>query len=231
MTPRAATAAMPSSRVLDAIRWAGELGAITADALAIRSRVSVASARSILVAGERAGLLAASRPLHRRPALYAITARGLRVAGLEGLAAGRVSASNAAHLVAVASVAATLARRHPDHRVQGERALRREEHLAARALASARLGTAPDGGPALHRADLTLWPRGGDEGEPVAVEVELTIKSPRRLTAICRAWARCSLVAGVLYYAPPEVRRAVQRAITEAHAADRVVVLPLDGAM
>lgn len=77
-----------------------------------------------------------------------------------------------------------------------------------------------------------LWPSGTEaQGGPVAVEVELTVKAPPRLTAICRAWARCRLVDGVLYYAPPAVTRALQRAIDEAQAGDRVVALPLAGAL
>ncbi len=217
------------ARVLEATRWAAELGAVTADALAARSQVSMASARAVLQSGARAGVLSRSQPLHRRPALYAATARGLRATDSLSLGAGRVSASNAAHLIAVAQVAAALERRQPDHRVQGERELRRDERLAGRALASARLGTAPDGAPALHRADLILWPH-REDALPVAVEVELTVKAPRRLAVICRAWARCQLVEAVLYYAPPDVSRAVRRAIEEAHAGDRVVVLPIAGA-
>jgi hypothetical protein len=228
-TGRQASGTQPAPvgpRVLEATRWAAELGAVTADALATRSRVSVASARAVLQSGVRAGVLSRSQPLHCRPALYAATARGLRATGSLSLGAGRVSASNAAHLMAVAHVAASLERRQADHRVQGERELRRDERLAGRALASARLGTAPNGSPALHRADLVLWP--DREGAlPVVVEVELTIKAPRRLAAICRAWARCQLIDAVLYYAPPDVSRAVRRAIEDAHAGDRVVVLPL----
>jgi hypothetical protein len=63
---------------------------------------------------------------------------------------------------------------------------------------------------------------------PVAVEVELTVKAPRRLAEICRAWARCRCVAGVLYLAPPEVRRALERAIDQAQAGERIAVLGLD---
>ena len=217
----------PSPRTMEAVRWAAELGAISPDALAIRWQVSTSSARGVLRSAEQAGMVAAARPLHGRPALYAVTARGLRATDTRELGTGRVSASNAAHLMAVARVAATLERRHGDHRVQGERGLRRDERAAGRALASARLGTAPDGGPALHRADLTLWPRPESGGGPVAIEVELTIKAPRRLVAICRAWARCALVDAVIYYAPPDARRAVRRAIEQARAGDRVVVLPL----
>jgi hypothetical protein len=217
---------MTSPRVFEATHWAAGLGAVTAEALAIRTQVSVASAGGVLRAGARAGVLARSRPLHGRPALFAVTARGLRAAGVDGLAPGPVSASNAGHLIAVALVAATLERRHRDHRVEGERELRRDEQRAGRPLASARLGMAGDGGPALHRADLVLWPHHG--GAPVAVEVELTVKAPRRLVAICRAWARCGLVDGVLYYAPSSVAGALRRAIAAAQAGDRVVVLPLE---
>ncbi len=225
------SARAPGPRALEAVRWAAELGAVPPDALAIRWRVGTASARAALRSAERAGLVTETRPLHGRPALYAVTARGLRASDARELGAARVSASNAAHLMAVARVAATLEGRHGDHRVQGERGLRRDERAAGRALASARLGTAPDGGPALHRADLTLWPRDENAGGPVAIEVELTVKAPVRLVAICRAWARCRLVDAVLYYAPPDAARAVRRAIEQARAGDRVVVLPLAGAL
>jgi ribosome biogenesis protein Nip4 len=60
------------------------------------------------------------------------------------------------------------------------------------------------------------------------VEVELTVKAPRRLLEICRAWARCRCVAGVIYLAPPEVARALGRAIEKAQAHERVVVVALD---
>ncbi len=63
---------------------------------------------------------------------------------------------------------------------------------------------------------------------PVAVEIELTVKAPRRLEAICRAWARSREVAGVLYLAPADVERALRRAIDKAQAAERIVILPLD---
>jgi hypothetical protein len=123
--------------------------------------------------------------------------------------------------------------------VLGERELRRDERERGVALASARLGIAPDGGPLLHRPDLVLWPRDTEDTEagedleeasglPVAVEVELTVKAPRRLADICRAWARCRCVAGVLYLAPPEVRRALERALDQVEAGERIAVLGLD---
>jgi hypothetical protein len=132
------------------------------------------------------------------------------------------------HLIVCARVAAAMERCYPDHRVLGERELRRDERERGVLLASARLGAGPDGAQLLHRPDLVLWPTGADGGLPVAVEVELTIKSPRRLADICRAWARCRCVAGVLYLAAPRVEHALERALERADAGERIVVVPLD---
>ncbi len=106
-------------------------------------------------------------------------------------------------------------------------------------LASAAVGTAPGGGALLHRPDLVLWPGGDEAGRcataqqdepaqlPVAIEVELTVKAPRRLAAICRGWARCRQVAGVVYVVSPEVNGPLLRAIEHACAGEQIVVLPL----
>ncbi len=210
------------------IHWAAGLGAVTAEALAEHLGISVASARGRLGAAEGERLLERHRPLTGRPALYTVTRAGLRAAGARGLDPCRVSPSNALHLIECARVAAALERCYPDHRVQGERELRSEEQECRCALASAELGVGARGEAPRHRPDLVLWPTGPDGGLPVAVEVELTVKAPERLAAICLAWARARCVAGVLYLATPEVERAVQRAIDRAHAHERVVVVPLD---
>jgi hypothetical protein len=210
------------------IGWTARMGAVTEQALAIAQNVSESSARARLRAAERAGLLARSRPLAEQPALYTLTRAGMRSCGLRGLDPCRVSISGASHLIACAVVAAALERGYPGHRVLGERELRRDERELGVSLASARMGVGLHGEPLLHRPDLVLWPEGTDAGLPVAVEVELTIKAPRRLTDICRAWARCRTVAGVMYIAPAEVERALERAIARAEAHERIVVVGLD---
>jgi hypothetical protein len=210
------------------IQWTARMGAVTEQALAIAQNVSESSARAQLRAAERTGLLARSRPLTRQPALYTLTRTGMRSCDLRGLDPCRVSASGAAHLIACATVAAALERGYPDHRVLGERELRRDERELGVPVASARMGVRSHGEPLLHRPDLVLWPEESVADLPVAVEVELTIKAPRRLTDICRAWARCRTVAGVLYVAPAEVGRALERAIARAHAHERIVVVGLD---
>jgi hypothetical protein len=218
------------------VQWTARLGAVTAEALAVRDRTSVAAARARLSVLEREGWLARERPLAGQPALYTVTRTGLRASGLHGLEPCRVATAGARHLVECARVAVALERRYPDHRVQGERELRRDERERGAALASARLGMTAGGRSLLHRPDLVLWPVAcAVEGEPaqanelpVAVEVELTIKAPRRLVEICRAWARCRTIAGVLYLAPPEVGRALRRAIERSDAHERIVAVELD---
>jgi hypothetical protein len=212
----------------DIIQWVAGLGAVTAEALAVRQATSVASARSRLLGAERRGLVSRRRPLSEAPAVYAITAAGLRLSGTRGLDPCRISPANAAHAIACASVAAALERRYRVHRMLGERELRRDERESGTQLASACLGRGPGGAPLLHRPDLVLWAKRPDGGLPVAVEVELTIKAPRRLLEICLAWARCRCVAGVLYIAAGAVERPLERAIASAQAAERIILLPLD---
>jgi len=211
------------------VRWVAGMGAVTAEAVAVHLGVSAASARGRLRAAEGERLLKRCRPLTGHPALYTVTRTGLRKAEARGIDPCTVGASNALHLIECARVAAALERCYPAHRIQGERELRGEERERHCALASAEVGIGlwRERGPR-HHPDLVLWPLDADAGLPVAVEVELTVKAPERLAAICRAWARARCVAGVLYLAPPEVERAVLRAIDRAQAQERVVVVPLD---
>jgi hypothetical protein len=212
---------------LAVLQWTARIGAVTAEALADRQRTTVATARSRLRAAEKRGLLSRRAPLAGEPALYTITAAGLRASGARGLEPARVSPANASHLIVCARVAAALERCYPDHAVVGERELRRDERECGRLLASGLLGTRRDGQPLVHRPDLVLRPTGVNPGLPVAVEVELTVKSQRRLAGICRAWARCRCVAGVLYLAAQEVERPLARALAQVDAGERIVVVPL----
>ncbi len=210
------------------VRWTARMGAVTAEALAHRDHTSVASARARLLAAGRAGLLSRRRPLAGEPALYTVTRAGLNACGERGLDPCRVSASNALHCIVCAEVAAALEHCYPDHDLLGERELRRDERELGRPLASAHLGLGPAGAPLLHRPDLVLLPSRPCEQLPIAVEVELTVKAPRRLAGICLAWARCRSVAGVLYLVPGEVERALERAIETARAGERIAVVQLE---
>jgi hypothetical protein len=216
-----------TGRRLEIVSWAAGLGAVTAEALSARLDIGVDCARAQLQAATRMGLLEKHRPLADRPTLYGVTRAGLRAVAARGLAPCRVSAAGALHLIECARVAAVLGRCYPEHRVAGERELRRDERGQREPLASAELGPGPRGTPLRHRPDLVLWPLHRPGGRPLAVEVELTVKAPERLLGICRAWARARCVQGVVYLAAPGAERALLRAVERAHAGERVVVVPL----
>ncbi|HTA97470.1 MAG TPA: hypothetical protein VK730_07480 [Solirubrobacteraceae bacterium] len=218
----------PTHEQIEIARWTASLGAVTAEALAQRTGVSIASARSKLLAARRRKLLASVRPLSGRPTLFTITRAGLRACEIRGIQICAVSPSNANHLMMCAAAAAVLERRYPHHRLIGERELRRDERERGHPLASAKLATSHGAQGRLHRPDLVLCPLDPDGGLPLAVEVELTIKSPERLVEICRAWARCRTISGVIYFAPEDVQRALRRAVTKVRAFEQVVIVPLD---
>jgi hypothetical protein len=176
----------------------------------------------------RRKLLTSVRPLSGRPMLFTITRAGLRACDTRGIQMCAVSSSNANHLIMCAATAAVLERRYPHHRLIGERELRRDEREQGHPLASAKLAASHRAQGRLHRPDLVLCPHDPDGGLPLAVEVELTIKSPERLVEICRAWARCRTIAGVIYFAPEDVQRALARAVAKVLAFEQVVVVPLD---
>ena len=156
-------------------------------------------------------------------ALYTVTRAGLRAAGRTELEPARVSAGGAAHAAACCLAAVRLQSAYPGFAVLGEPAIRAACRGAARPLACPRLRAG--GGERTHRPDLLLVPERA--GLPIAVEVELTVKAPERLEAICRAWARDRSVAGVLYIAPVPVQRALARAVPRAGAGEKVLILGL----
>lgn len=194
--------------------------------------VSIAHVMSLLGVGRTAayrrvaacaaqGLLERLDLIRAAPALIRATRAGLRYAGL-GLEVASVSPGSVKHWLHSTSTAIALGERSGHENVISARELALLERIEGRPIASAKLGEHPTGAPALHRPDLVLT-----IGErPIAIEVELTPKSPERLVRIIRAWRRARWVGEVRYYcAPGTPRRAVERAIREARAEERVRVL------
>jgi len=218
-------AALSPDRV-QLLAWAARLGAVTADALARRRQMSIASASGRLHAAARRGELQRARPLTAEPAVFTMTRRGLRACGLDALSPVRITSGNAAHAIACARVAVALERAYPEHAVLGEPEVRAHERIGGAAPGDPALARALAALPLPHRPDLLLVVPGRPSGA-VAVEVELTVKGPRRLERICREWARSHAVAGVLYLVAPGVGRAVLRAVRATGAGERVAVLQL----
>jgi hypothetical protein len=215
---------MQTEKDAEIVGWVGRIGAAGAEHVMDRFAMGRSWAYARLNRLARDGLLEQRTLLYRQPGLYVATAEGLRWRGLERLGVCRVSPGSFQHAKEVASTAVVLHRRLPDWRLISEREIRIEESDAGELLASVALGELPGGRRALHRPDLALV---SPDGRTIAIEVELSIKAPRRLEAICRGWARARHVSGVYYLAPPAVARAVQRAVDETRAEDRVVVLPI----
>jgi hypothetical protein len=207
------------------VGWIGRLGAADAEHVMDRFAMGRSWAYARLSRLVKDGLLEQRTLLYRRPGLYLATADGLRWQGLGRLGVYRVSPGGFQHAQEVATAAVALHRALPGWEVLSEREIRVRESDRGELIASARLGELPGGRRALHRPDLALV---SPEGNVVVVEVELSIKAPRRLAAICRAWARARHISAVYYLTPSPVARAVERAITETRSEDRIVVLPIE---
>jgi hypothetical protein len=216
---------MQTERDGEIVRWLGRIGAASAENVMARFGMGQSWAYARLSRLVRDGLLEQKTLLHRRPGLYIATAEGLRWTRQERLGVYRVSAGGFAHAAELADVAVALHEALPQWGQMSERELRIAESDQEKLIASVKLGELPGGRPALHRPDLALI---GGDGSVLAIEVELSVKAPRRLQAICRAYARARHLAHVYYLATPPVQRAVARALAEVRAEDRITVLALD---
>jgi hypothetical protein len=221
------------------IAWTTALGAITPEALSERDALSLAVAKERLDEAVGLGLMDKHSVLVGYSDLYTATIAGRKLARKhadvggysypDGLRTARVTIKEARHTIACASVAAALERRYPDHRVIGERELHRDESSHKRRLASVEIRR--HGQVRSHYPDLVIWPpavAGSPTPLPIAVEVELTMKSKEELTAICRAFARSRHIEGALYYAETtKIEERLFDTIEGLKAEEMVVVNPL----
>ncbi|HEX4034278.1 MAG TPA: hypothetical protein VHX66_07535 [Solirubrobacteraceae bacterium] len=209
---------MTSTPDLAVLAWLSSIGAAPAADIAAACGASPRSAAARLRALEAGRLSRSVRLLHGEPSLHTLTRRGLRAAGCSEYEPTRISAANFAHFLAVSAVATAL--RTGGRTVGGEKELRALERAGGAPLASAAVGVGEDGSPAWHRPDLVCW----DGDLPTAIEVELTVKAPKRLRAIVRGWARSRLISSVVYYATPAASRAVASAVASESAHRRVAI-------
>jgi hypothetical protein len=171
---------------------------------------------------EEAGLVERSHILGSDVAVLHATSTGLRYARL-GLPVAAISPATVEHMLRCTSVAISVGERVGHDRVLTEREIVLEEAIEDRQIASVPIGSFR-GRPRMHRADLAVLV---DEGI-IAVEVELTPKSPARLRGIVNAWARSAyagVVAEVHYLCEPEKTfRAVERAVVSVGAQGCITV-------
>jgi hypothetical protein len=224
------------------IAWTTALGAITPEASAQRSELSIDAAREGLDEAAGLGLLEKHSVLVGYSDLYTATNAGRRLARKhtaagsysypQGLRTARVTIKEARHTIACVSVVAALERRYGGHRVIGERELHRDESEQKRRLASVDVRRYSQR--RAHYPDVVIWPPavpGEPEPLPVGVEVELTLKSKEELIAICRGLARgvqIEQIEAALYYA--ETRKLEERlldTIDELKLQEMIIVNPL----
>jgi hypothetical protein len=206
------------SRDRELVRYVGRHGVVTIEHVMGAMGVGRTATYRRVAACVQRGLLERLDLLRSEPRLLRATRAGLRYAGL-GLPLAVVSAGSADHWLRCASTAQLLGEEFDPTQILTERELVLAEQIEGRPIASAKIGELPGGSPQLHRPDLAVLT---DEG-PIAIEVELTPKAPRRLQGVIRAWRRASWVAEVRYYcAPGSTRRAVERAVAEMRAEERV---------
>jgi hypothetical protein len=158
--------------------------------------------------------------------LLHVTREGMNYARL-GLPVARISPARIEHLLRCVSVGIFLERKLGPERLLTEREIVLEEQIQEERIASVLVGIFNNKS-RYHRADLVYFAYGGT----VAVEVELTPKSPARLRRIIEGWAakvRKGHLDAVHYLCEPESQtsRAVERAIAKAGAGNAVLLVEM----
>lgn len=170
-----------------------------------------------------AGLLQRVPTLPGDPTLISATSDGIDYARL-ALPQAKVGPSQVDHWLSCADVVLWAEERWGRGAVTTERELRWIEQYEGKPIGSCVVGETYGGQPMLHRPDLLV----SDGGHRIAIEVELSVKTPRRLEAIVRSWRRARHLDEVLYLVatgPPQ--RAVERAVRTTHAEERIRVVEL----
>ncbi len=205
-------------RDLELMRYIGRHGIVAIEHVMSAMGVGRTATYNRVATCIERGLLERLDLLRSEPRLLRATRDGLRYAGL-GLPVAVPSPGSADHWLRCATTAQLLGEEFDPSQVITERELVLAEQIEERPIASAKVGEWLDGSPRLHRPDLAILTEEGT----IAIEVELTSKSPRRLKGVIRAWRRASWVSEVRYYCEPgSTRRAVERAVAEMRAEERV---------
>ncbi len=187
------------------------LGFVAAQRFVLACQVSEWLGASDVVAYRRlrglldAGLLSYRRIYHARPGAYQITAAGLAVIESE-LPRATIDLRTYRHDIGVVWMWLAAANDcfGAGERVLSEREMRVHDQApehARECFAIPLCDYAPSGKQRLHYPDVVVVRR---DGSRVAVELELTLKSRRRLEAILAGYAAERRIAGVVYFTDRE---------------------------
>jgi hypothetical protein len=210
-------------RDLELVRYVGRHGLVRIGHVMVAMGAGRTVTYDRVAACVEAGLLERVELIRSESGLLKATRDGLRYAGL-GLPMPKITPGSVDHWLRCATTAHLLGERFGHDKVLTEREIRFTEQLEERSIASAEVGTLPNGAPKMHRADLAVLAEAGT----IVFEVELTPKAPRRLQKLMRSWRWAvgrRTVAEVHYHcAPGQTRFAVDRAIAKVHAEDFIAV-------
>lgn len=179
MAGTAVERAVLSRRDLDALGWVGEQYAVLTDQLVVFLDCSPRTVQRLLARLREQRLVEVRRVLVGEPAWVIPTVKGLRACGLS-FGAWRPTLGLLAHVAAVTEVRLHIQSRSPGSEWVCERVLAREKQT-----------------PREHLADAVVLL----DGRRIAVEVELTVKSKRRTSAILDELT--GRYDAVLYYCAP----------------------------
>lgn len=203
------------------LRFVARHGVVCVDQVRRELGVGRTAAYRRVAACIEAGLLERIDLLREEPSLLRATRQGLKYVGLGGLCVAEISPGAVPHWLQCTTVAQIGGEQFGHDLIRTERELVFAEQLAGRPLASAVVGRLRNRKPRLHRPDLVLLTEKG----PIAIEVELTPKSPGRLEAILSAWRRADWIWRVDYYcAPGQTHRAVERAAAKVRMGERIFI-------
>ena len=211
------------SRDRELVRFVGRHGVVAMRHVMAELGVGRTAAYRRVAACVERGLLERLELLRSEPGLLRATRDGLRYAGL-GLPLAVITPGAVDHWLRCASTAQLLGRHFGQGLILTERELVLAEQIEGRPIASAQVGELPNGAARMHRADLAVLAESGT----IAIEVELTPKSPQRLQGLIRAWRYAvahRVVAEVHYHcAPGQTRTAVERAVAKVRAEQFIAI-------
>lgn len=223
------------------LAWAGRQRFVTPQVLALRpwARGEFGSAEMGLSSGwvdartlrarlyrlRAAGLVMNRRFFYEGSSAWTVTAKGLREGGLQ-LPPASIDIRTYEHDLRLAILCAELEGQYPDYRVLTEREIKAIDTGVLDPIYGP--GSLGSSGivKKLHYPDLAVDPKTGER--PLAIELELTPKSPARLRSIMDLYKRAHRLSGVRYYVDDDltenaVRRAMVRSEVNEHREIAVV--------
>ncbi len=214
---------MQSVADVEIVDWIGRLGAASVEHVAARFGLEQDDVRERLSCLQQDGLLGYTQRRDDHRVLYWASTRGLSRCGLDRLDLWQSNPLGFDDALRIAQVAAELARGLPDWQVLSAREIAAIEAASGEPYASARVSQ--DGRWTTHLPALVL---SSPLARVIPVEVQPRLGTVSSLLAVCRGWARARHVSRVYWLAQHRPGLAVRRAVREALATDRVMVLGLD---